>query len=77
MQKTNKVKHVNERSIMLWNEATQSESAVMGSKAAYRAFTRQNNNDVGKITDASFSLYLKIDMQSNNFFLFFKHIFRI
>lgn len=62
---------------MLWNEATQSEAAVMGSKAAYQAFTRQNNTDVGKITDVSYSLYLKIDMQSNNFFLLLKHIFRI
>lgn len=77
MQKTNAVKHVNGRSIMLWNEATQSEAAVMGSKAAYQAFTRQNNTDVGKITDVSYSLYLKIDMQSNNFFLLLKHIFRI
>lgn len=52
---------------MLRNEATQSEAAVMGSKAEYQAFTRQNNTDVGKIPDASYSLYLKHDMQSNLF----------
>lgn len=54
VQKTNAVKHVNERSIMLRNESSQSKAAVMGSKAAYQAFTRQNNTDLGKITDASY-----------------------